>query len=98
MYRPMRDEKGILCFEMEIAGSEVERSTLEDQGYVWGGKGEAKKVLDARELEISKLAANRAHGELRMSEKARAAAAAVVDATDQFVPEIPPTPIKPTKK
>ena len=98
MYKPMRDEKGILCFEHETAMDENHRGQLEDQGYVWGGKGEAKKVLDARELEISKLAANRAHSELRMSEKARAEAAAVDDATDEFVPVIPPTPIKPKTK
>ena len=94
MYKPMRDEKGVLCFELEEARDENHRSQLEDQGYVYGGKGEALKVMEARETELAKLAANRAHQERTMSEKARAEAARVDDSTDQHVPVIPETPIK----
>ncbi len=97
MYKPMRDPKGVLCFEFQEARDENHRATLEDQGYVWGGKEYAMKVLDARELEIAKLAANRNYQELHMGEKARAEAEVVENATDELVPVIPPTPIKPRK-
>ncbi len=97
MYKPMRDEKGLLCFEYADAEDENHRSRLEDQGFVYGGKGEALKVLEVRETEIAKLAANRAAQERTMGEGARREAARVDDSTDAHVPVIPETPIRPRK-
>lgn len=97
MYKPMRDSHGILCFEYDDALDENHRASLEDMGFVWGGKAEALKVLEARETEIAKLAANRAAQERTMGERARAEATAVDDSTDAHVPVIPSTPIRPRK-
>ncbi len=93
MYRPGRDPKGVLCFEFEVAESETRRSSLEALGYVYGGKGAALKVLEEREAEIAKLAANRAFNERTMSPKARAEAEAADDETDQHLPVIPEQPV-----
>ncbi len=97
MYKPMRDPKGVLCFEFDTAHTDAERANMESMGYVWGGKGAALKVLEAQETEIAKLAANRAAQERNMGERARAEAARVDDSTDAHVPVVPETPIKPRR-
>ncbi len=98
MYRPMRDDKGILCFEMDTARDENHRATLESSGYVYGGKGEALKVMEKRESEIAGLAANRAYQERTMSPRAQAEAERHDNETDQHVPVIPEAPKKRGRK
>lgn len=63
-------------------------------GQGWSVTQEA--AIDAvaeRNLELAKLAANRAHNDLWMSDKAKAEAAAVDEQTMQHLPSIPETPI-----
>lgn len=89
MYKPMRDDKGVLCFEFQEASGENHQASLERMGFVAGGKGAALKHMEAMEFEIAQAAAQRAHQERTMSDNARAEAAAVDDSTDKHVPEIP---------
>ena len=92
MYRATRPKAGGVepNFEGIEAGSEVERSNLEAQGFAHGGKAAALAKLEATEFEIAELAANRAHNDRRMGEKAQAEAARVDDAAGiQHVAAVP---------
>lgn len=74
-----------------------------DDEQRWYGKGyhpsqqAALDAFHAEDREMARLAAERAHDERSMSPKAQAEAAAVDAATDQHVPVIPPTPIRPKR-
>jgi hypothetical protein len=90
MYKPVRSTvNGSVTFEGQTAENETERERLERQGYVFGGQGEAMKVLEAREFEIAELAANRHALDRKMSPTAQAEAAAVDDSTIRHLPVIP---------
>lgn len=84
-----------LTFDGETVGSEVEQRNLESRGFVAGGQGEALKAYDAEQRSIAKLAANRAHGEQRMSPEAQAEAQQYEADADGHVPVIPEQPKKP---
>lgn len=78
--------------------SEAEERNQIALGFVAGGQGAALAQLEAEDLEIAKLAANRAFNERRMSEGAQREAAQVDDSTARHVPVIPETPIKRTRR
>ena len=75
--------------------------TVDDEGQerIAIGQGWSRSQEDAldavvaRQLEASKLAANRAHNDRWMSDKAKAEAQAVDESTMQHLPAIPETPI-----
>lgn len=65
------------------------------RGQGWSVTQEAAlEAVGAQELEFARLAANRAHNETWMSDKARAEARAVDESTMQHLPVIPTTPIR----
>ncbi len=55
---------------------------------------QAIAAVHAQQLEFAKLAANRAHNDKWMSDKAKAEAAAVDESTMNHLPEIPRTPVR----
>lgn len=75
------------------AENETQARLLENQGYR-RGRVAAQAFVEECEQRIAVAAAERAHAERRMSEKARAEAQAADDATSQHVAEVPVTPIK----
>ncbi len=89
MYKPTRSATtSEVTFEGQTAENEHDRERLERVGFVFGGQGEAMKVLEAREFEIAELAANRALNDRRLSANAQAEAAAVDDTTIRHLPVI----------
>ncbi|HJP60591.1 MAG TPA: hypothetical protein VJ865_11340 [Gemmatimonadaceae bacterium] len=99
LYKMGRDAKGRVCVEeAQDAHSAVEQKNLESRGFVSGGQAKAEEGFHANDLEVAKQAANRAAHERTMSPKAREEAAVVDASTDEHVPVIPETPIKPTAK
>lgn len=89
MYKPTRSLRdGSVRMDGQIADDESQRERLERQGFVFGGQGEAMQALERQEFEYAELAANRVIPEQRMSDKARAEAAAVDDATIRHLPSI----------
>lgn len=87
-------ERNPLKMEHEVAESSVQARLLEQRGFVTGGPAAALEAYDAQQREYAVLAANRAHGELRMSDKARAEAVAYESETLTHTPEIPAQPVK----
>lgn len=81
-----------------ISGFRVVKSEAEElmaRGQGWHPKQEeAIAAVGAQELEYAKLAANRAHNDKWMSDKAKAEAQAVDESTMRHLPVIPETPIK----
>ncbi len=64
-------------------------------GQGWHVRQEdAIEAVHAHQRELAELAANRVYHERRMSDNARAEAAAVDETTAQHLPEIPETPIR----
>lgn len=95
MYKASRPPKGgPAVFEGADASTDQERESLERIGFVWGGQAAALQALEQREFEIAELAANRAHSDRKMSEKAQIEADAADRATIQHLPAVPETPIK----
>ena len=75
----------------EVADEGQERLA---KGQGWHeSQEEALEAVTAQELEYARLAANRAHNDRWMSQKARDEAAVVDEATMQHLPSIPETPI-----
>lgn len=95
MYLVRRAETGggVEVVHNARAESEAEMRNFQSRGY-HNGLAKAAEELGKSEQERSVLAANRAHGEQRMSAEARAEAAAADDATADHLPSIPETPIK----
>lgn len=92
MYRAESAMGGPRISAMKTVDDEGAERLAHGQG--WRSKQEdAIDLVHANALEAAKLAANRAHNEKWMSEKARAEAAAVDEATMEHVPSIPETPI-----
>lgn len=83
-----------LTFDSATAGSPREQSSLEDQGFVFGGRLKAVDRYDAQQREFAKLAANRAYSDRTMSEAAQAEARDADAATLEHLPVIPETPVK----
>jgi hypothetical protein len=77
----------------EIVHDEPQERQLASRGYV-RGPDHAVAQLDAQELEIAKLAAERHYDERRMSARAQAEASAVDDSTIDHVPSVPEMPIR----
>lgn len=75
------------------AADETMAANLYSRGF-GNGAAEAMEIFTKRQAEIATLAANRAHQELRMSDKAREEAARVDASTSDHVPVIPETPIR----
>ncbi len=94
MYKAVQSALGKITYEMDRAETEVERSRLESQGYVWGGQSEALKAFHAREQEIAVLAANRAYTDRKLSPAAQAEAREADASTSKHLAEIPALPIK----
>ncbi len=95
MYRPL--QKNPWRFDSAIAQSETEQRNLESQGFVAGGQGAAADRFDQMQQEIAVAAAARNYEDRNMSEKAKAEAAVVEEASSTHTAEIPATPIKPRK-
>jgi hypothetical protein len=76
-------------FEHQEAADVNERRNLESRGFVAGGPKAAADAYEKEQLEIAKLAANRAWEERRMSPEAQAEAAAYEAEQDGHVPVIP---------
>ena len=87
-------ERNPITYATAIAGSPREQSSLEDQGFVFGGRQRAVDRYDAQQREFAKLAANRAYTDRHMSEAAQAEAREADAATLEHLPVIPETPIK----
>lgn len=89
MYRPTQAAKGgPLEFEGQEAGSDMERSSLESQGFYHGGRAAAAECFYARQTEIAELAANRAFLDRKMSPEAQAEAQGLDDTTVNHLPAI----------
>jgi hypothetical protein len=95
MYLVKRAETGggVEVVHSARAESEGEMRNFQSRGY-GNGLAAAAEALEAGEQERAVLAANRVHGEQRMSEAARAEAAEADAATADHLPSIPETPIK----
>lgn len=75
------------------ATSEAHARNLEAQGY-HNGQAAAIEAIKAQEQEFALLAANRAAGDRKMSEKAQAEAAQADAESIGHLPSVPETPIK----
>lgn len=95
MYRPL--QKNPWRFDAADAQSEADQRNLESMGYVAGGQGAAAAHFDQMQQEIATLAAARNYEDRNMSDKAKAEAAVVDEASSTHVAEIPVSPIKPRK-
>lgn len=84
---------GAPILEHETAEDSQREAYYRSQGYIRGAT-EAIAQLEAQELEIAKLAAERAYVERTMSPKAQAEAAVADAATIRHVPEVKATPIR----
>ena len=76
----------------KIVKSEGEEALVKGQGY-FNSQEDALADVPRRQLELAKLAANRAHNDQWMSDKAKAEAAAKDEQTMAHLPSIPETPI-----
>lgn len=87
------DRNQIAILKDFIVGDEDEQRRMESRGYR-AAQEAALEAYEGHELEVAKLAANRAFHERTMSASARAEAAAVDDNTAGHVAEISETPIR----
>ncbi len=99
LYKASRDPKMPSKFvfppenQISVANADEESRYLSRGFHV--SQDSAVKALEGDELEISRLAANRAHNECKMSDKARAEAdQADLDAGDAHLAEVPVKPVK----
>lgn len=93
-YRVGHKNGGALeILERREAADEVEGRNLYSRGF-GNGVQEAIDLFEQQQTEIATLAANRAHSDQRMSEKARGEAAAKDAETLEHLPVIPETPIR----
>lgn len=81
----------------KIVGDESAERIAIGQGWSLTQE-QALERVHANQLEMAKLAANRAHNEKWMSDKAKAEAQAVDESTIAHLPSIPETPIKARRK
>ena len=95
MYKVKRAETGgdVAIEHSADAASEAEMRNWQSRGY-YNGLAEAADALAAGEQERAVLAAERAANERRMSDAARAEAAAYDDASAEHVASIPETPLR----
>lgn len=93
MYRAEPGDGGYQIAGYKQVGSEGEEAIARGQGWHLTQE-DAMAGAEARQQELARLAANRAHTEKWMSEGARREAQAVDEATMQHVPVIPETPIR----
>lgn len=94
LYQAARTDKGpIVIASRRVAGDAHEQRNLESRGF-HVRQEDALAAFHADDLELSKLAANRAYQERTMSEAAQREAAAVDAETDAHVPVIPETPVR----
>lgn len=91
LYRAERADGGPQISGTLIVHSDTEEKRERERGWCEGPDA-AIAAVKAEDLEFATLAANRAFQERRMSDHARAEAAAVDEATAQHVPVIPETP------
>lgn len=94
VFKAGRVDGQIEIIETQIVGSEQAASNAYSRGF-HPDPDAAVAGLKADELEIAKLAANRAFGEQRMSPQARAEVAALEAETSGHLPSVPETPRKP---
>ncbi len=93
LYRAESADGGPRICDTTIVQDEGQERVALGQGWS-DGQEAALAAVTAQQLELAKLAANRAYQDRWMSEKARAEAAAVDEQTMQHLPAIPETPIK----
>lgn len=93
IYRAESADGGPRISGFTIVANEGEERVACGQGYAVTQEA-AIAAVHAQHLEFAKLAANRAHNDQWMSDKAKAEARAIDESTMQHVPVIPETPIK----
>lgn len=94
MYKVKRADTGggVVVVHSAPAGSDVEQRNYESRGY-YNGLAAAAEALGRSEQDAAELAANRVFTEQRMSDAAKAEAAAADDATPDHLASIPETPV-----
>jgi hypothetical protein len=93
IYRAESADGGPRIAGYKIVPDETQERVALGQGWS-RSQEEALEAVTAQQLELAKLAANRAYNDKWMSDKARAEAAAVDESTIAHLPEIPRTPIR----
>ncbi len=93
LYRAESAEGGPQISGWILATNADHQRHLESQGWS-DGQEQAIKRVHANDLEMARLAANRAHNDKWMSDKAKAEAQAVDETTMQHLPVIPETPVR----
>lgn len=93
VYRAEAADGGPRIAGFQIARDESHERQLLAQGYAVTQEA-AIAAVHAQHLEFAKLAANRAHNDKWMGDKAKAEASAADEATMQHLPSIPETPIR----
>ena len=97
VYRAESADGGPRIAGFQIAKDEAHERQLLASGY-FAKQEDAIAGVHAQQREFARLAANRAHNDKWMGEKAKAEAQAVDESTIEHLPSIPETPIKPRKK
>lgn len=93
MYRAESADGGPRICAYVIAKDEHEQRMLEGTGFAETQERAIERIAEVQ-LEMAKLAANRAHQDRWMGQKAKDEAAVVDEATMQHLAVIPETPIK----
>lgn len=94
LYKAGRNAKNqIALLSNRIAQNAYERESLERDGFVFGPAAAIERC-EAQELEIAKLAANRAYQDRKLSPEAQAEAAAYEETVREHVAEVPSQPVK----
>lgn len=97
LFRGESADGGPRIADFKIAANEAHERQLLSQGYSVTQE-QALEAVTRQQLEFAKLAANRAYNEKWMSDKAKAEARAVDEATIEHLPAIPETPIRRRRK
>lgn len=93
VFRAESADGGPRIAAFEIASDEAHERRLIGQGYSVTQEQAIERV-HAQHREMARLAANRAHNDQWMSDKAKAEARAVDESTIEHLPAIPPKPIR----
>jgi len=93
MYRAKAATGGPAISGFILAANDVEEATLLSRGWSTSQEGAIERV-HALDREIATAAAERAFAERRMSDQAKAEAAAIDESTPAHVPVIPERPIR----
>lgn len=107
VYRAIKKENGkVVCGDVndEAIDRQCQKTVHSDDELIraremgWcESPGDALEAFEAKEREVADASARRLHSDQRMSEKARAEAAAADDATADHVADVPRKPGRPRK-